>query len=890
MDAAMNVRLGAKTKEFNKKLAQSTKKIQKFGKSVQSVGKKMSTMVTLPLLAAGGASLKMSMDFQKSMTKIQTLVGRTDQDIERMKAGIMDMSLETAKSPVELAEGLYFLESAGLSGANAMETLETVAKGSAAGLGEMEALSVVAAAAQNAYGEETLSASDALDKFGVMVRTGMFDAQELSNVLGRQLGLAANLGVSFDEVGALISTYTQTTGDATSASNGLSAIMMTFAKLDSEPTKKQAEALGQIGMTAGDVKTMIGSQGLQGTLLHLQKEFDANGVSMASFFGQSQALKGVLGVLGSQTEAYEQNLLAMGDSVGFVGGAFNKTAETDAFKMEQAMNSLKVAGTTFGDQLAPAVSQIASVITDLTKKFSSLDDSTKKNIGSALGYAAVIGPLLVIVGKGIVIFSKARKAILLFKTQVAAAGGVMKFFNAVMAANPIGFLITVIAAVVGAIYYFSTSSSKVAVTVRNAFYTMINFAIKAINALIKAVNKVSEALGLGTIPVIKEFKKETYKAKEEVKDTSKEVEDLAKNISNVKAPKIDMSGVNVDSGGGSDSGGDDTRVEDEKKTQEQIEAANEKSLENIRLLKQKFNVLNAKDDQEAARIRLANERENALLAVDESETAEEEKQKIRELYDKKLEKLLEKQEADNKKNAENTATEWEKTYDKLKAGWQAVSNVANQVFGGITSALDAINAKEEQELENKQAREDEDYEIWYERELQKLEDSVMTEEQKEKALEKLEVQANEKRKALDEDQAKEKAKIQKKQAKQEKAMKIFSAVMGTAAAIVQALAVAPPLGFVLAGVVAALGAIQVAAIKSTPLPALAEGGIAFGPTTAIVGEYSGASANPEVIAPLDKLKSMLGSETQKIEVFGRIEGNDIVISNNLTTNKRLRYT
>ena len=889
MDAAMNVRLGAKTKEFNKKLAQSTKKIQKFGKSVQSVGKKMSTMVTLPLLAAGGASLKMSMDFQKSMTKIQTLVGRTDQDIERMKAGIMDMSLETAKSPVELAEGLYFLESAGLSGANAMETLETVAKGSAAGLGEMEALSVVAAAAQNAYGEETLSASDALDKFGVMVRTGMFDAQELSNVLGRQLGLAANLGVSFDEVGALISTYTQTTGDATSASNGLSAIMMTFAKLDSEPTKKQAEALGQIGMTAGDVKNMIGSQGLQGTLLHLQKEFDANGVSMASFFGQSQALKGVLGVLGSQTEAYEQNLLAMGDSVGFVGGAFNKTAETDAFKMEQAMNSLKVAGTTFGDQLAPAVSQIASVITDLTKKFSSLDDSTKKNIGSALGYAAVIGPLLVIVGKGIVIFSKARKAILLFKAQVAAAGGVMKFFNAVMAANPIGFVITVIAAVVGAIYYFSTSTSKVAVTVRNAFYTMVNFAIKAINGLIKAVNKVSEKLGLGTIPVIKEFKKETYKAKEEVKDTSKEVEDLAKNISNVKAPKIDMSGVNVDSGGG-DSGGDDTRVEDEKKTQEEIEDANEKSLENIRLLKQKFNVLNAKDDQEAARIRLANERENALLAVGESEHAEEEKQKIRELYDKKLEKLLDKQKAANDKNADDTATKWEETYDKLKSGWQAVSNVANQVFGGITNALDAINAKEEQELENKQAREDEDYEIWYERELKKLEDSVMTEEEKEKALEALEVKANEKRKALDEDQAKEKAKIQKKQAKQEKAMKIFSAVMGTAAAIVQALAVAPPLGFVLAGVVAALGAIQVAAIKSTPLPALAQGGIAFGPTTAIVGEYSGASANPEVIAPLDKLKSMLGSETQKIEVFGRIEGNDIVISNNLTTNKRLRYT
>ena len=39
---------------------------------------------------------------------------------------------------------------------------------------------------------------------------------------------------------------------------------------------------------------------------------------------------------------------------------------------------------------------------------------------------------------------------------------------------------------------------------------------------------------------------------------------------------------------------------------------------------------------------------------------------------------------------------------------------------------------------------------------------------------------------------------------------------------------------------------------------LAEGGIASGPTLANVGEYSGAKSNPEVIAPLSKLKGMLG--------------------------------
>lgn len=39
----------------------------------------------------------------------------------------------------------------------------------------------------------------------------------------------------------------------------------------------------------------------------------------------------------------------------------------------------------------------------------------------------------------------------------------------------------------------------------------------------------------------------------------------------------------------------------------------------------------------------------------------------------------------------------------------------------------------------------------------------------------------------------------------------------------------------------------------------ANGGIVSGPTMGLVGEYPGAKTNPEVIAPLDKLKSMIGS-------------------------------
>ena len=73
---------------------------------------------------------------------------------------------------------------------------------------------------------------------------------------------------------------------------------------------------------------------------------------------------------------------------------------------------------------------------------------------------------------------------------------------------------------------------------------------------------------------------------------------------------------------------------------------------------------------------------------------------------------------------------------------------------------------------------------------------------------------------------------------------------------------------------------------------LATGGLVTGPTMALVGEGAGTNAsNPEVVAPLDKLNSMInnnGGGTQQIEVFGRISGNDIFISNQRGALGRLR--
>jgi phage-related minor tail protein len=60
------------------------------------------------------------------------------------------------------------------------------------------------------------------------------------------------------------------------------------------------------------------------------------------------------------------------------------------------------------------------------------------------------------------------------------------------------------------------------------------------------------------------------------------------------------------------------------------------------------------------------------------------------------------------------------------------------------------------------------------------------------------------------------------------------------------------------------------------VPAFANGGIVSGPTMALVGEYPGAKTNPEVIAPLDKLRSMIGGNT--VQVTGKISGRDILLT------------
>ena len=70
--------------------------------------------------------------------------------------------------------------------------------------------------------------------------------------------------------------------------------------------------------------------------------------------------------------------------------------------------------------------------------------------------------------------------------------------------------------------------------------------------------------------------------------------------------------------------------------------------------------------------------------------------------------------------------------------------------------------------------------------------------------------------------------------------------------------------------------------------AFAEGGVVSGPTLALVGEYSGASNNPEVIAPLNKLKSMIPQQAGIANVRFELHGRQLVglLANETRINRR----
>jgi len=198
--------------------------------------------------------------------------------------------------------------------------------------------------------------------------------------------------------------------------------------------------------------------------------------------------------------------------------------------------------------------------------------------------------------------------------------------------------------------------------------------------------------------------------------------------------------------------------------------------------------------------------------------------------------------------------------ENLENAASAVTKFADKWGDAIGIGLDIIN----QGLDNQMVK----LENNYAKESDLIANSGMNSEEQATAQEK-----------LDKKMAREKGKILRKQAIMEKAAAIISATINGAQAITK---VAGQTGIGAIGaapIIAALVATQIGMIASAPIPAFAQGGLVTGATMGLVGEGRGTTmSNPEVIAPLDKLKGMLGDSGGNSYIPNvTISGDDLLI-------------
>jgi TP901 family phage tail tape measure protein len=439
---SLTAKLRLDGEDFKKGLDKAQSSMKSASASMKKAGRTMTMSVTAPLIGIGAASAKMASDFESEMSKVNGLVGVAQEQVDKWGQDIIKMAPELGKAPKELAQGLFFVTSAGIKGAAAMDTLRISAQASAAGLGETKTVADLVTSAMNAYGQENLSASQSADILAATVREGKAEASELASSMGQVLPIAAEMEVSFDQVGAAMAGMTRSGTSASEASTALRSILTGVLK----PTQQSAEALEAMGMSFSDVRRTIREDGLFAALSQLKDITNEYGEeAMSNVFPNVRALSGVLDLMGKNAGSNAEIFKNLTDSTGSLDKAFASASDTAEFRYNKALSGMKSAGVALGGAIntamVPILEKLSSLLQRVTTWFTSLSDSQQQWIVRIGGAIAAIGPLLLGLGAVVGLIGN-------LVPLVKGAAVAFKVLGAAMKANPIGFIIAGIALVV----------------------------------------------------------------------------------------------------------------------------------------------------------------------------------------------------------------------------------------------------------------------------------------------------------------------------------------------------------------------------------------------------------------------------------------------------------
>lgn len=435
-------------REAESKIREAEKRFEGFeqaGKRMSDMGKQWTMKVTAPIVAAGVAIFKTGMDFEENMSKIVGLVGVAQDQVDEWGKDILQLAPQLGKAPKELADGLFFVTSAGFRGAEAMDVLEIAAKGSAAGLGETAMVADALTSAINAYGSENLDATKAADILTAAVREGKMEASALAPVLGSLLPTSSALGIGFDQVAGTLAVMSRTGLSAAEGATSLNAIMGTLLK----PTEGAKKALDEYGLSMADLRSIAaqGPDGLVNVMRLLETTFEDNEEALAQVIPNVRAFRGAMNILAQDADIVDDVMRGVNESTGALTHGFETASDTAKFKWDATVAQLQATLISFSgvlkEALVPVLEKLTNILAKVAEWFGNLSPGMQKAILVFIGIVAAIGPVLMFLGMLFGAIAKIAAFMPILKGALLLLKG-----GLLLLASPIGIIVAALVALI----------------------------------------------------------------------------------------------------------------------------------------------------------------------------------------------------------------------------------------------------------------------------------------------------------------------------------------------------------------------------------------------------------------------------------------------------------
>lgn len=379
---------------FNRNLDVSTSRIVSFAATSSLIFGLVNAFQTL---------VKDVIHVEKTLASIQAISQVTSSTLTKLGDSIFDLANKTGVGFDQAASAFEEFQRQGLSTSRSMQA--TAAALQLSRIGATDAATAVRdlTAVMNTFNDSGMDYIDVVDRIIALDNSFAVSAQGISEGLRRVTGVAAQAGVSFNEIASLITALQQTSarGEAV-IGNSLKAI---FTRVQRPEVLAQLEELGVVtkesdGSFRNLVSILTDLSTVYSTLSDAQRA--AIGETVAGVYqinAFQTAMKALNPEVGTFNKAMEVASKASGDAAKRLDVLNNTTSVT----LTQLRNNIQQFNSTIGSlTIQPIINDFASLGNELLTSFNSLvKDDEYRNVGTRIAKGILSGINTTLTGPGV---------------------------------------------------------------------------------------------------------------------------------------------------------------------------------------------------------------------------------------------------------------------------------------------------------------------------------------------------------------------------------------------------------------------------------------------------------------------------------------------------------